>query len=216
MGGSINEGAAANVVILIKMKSRLVREALHDLLKTELDDADIYVADGFAAGGCCPDIFLVDHNNLCRDMVDQLPNAKTLLIDTGLEQEQIVNLLLSYRIDGVLSTELEPTLIKKALKQVSDGEVWIDNSIMKSLLSKAGTMSASGHFMTISCREQQIVDFIVKGFRNKEIAEHLFLSEQTVKAHLSRIFKKYNVSSRAQLIALLAFSPHETIKTSSQ
>lgn len=202
------------MVVLIKVKSRIVGGALYDLLRAEMEDADIFLMDDFGSDGCHPDIILADAHNLCVKMNEHWANAKVLLIDTGLEKEEVVNLLLTNRLDGVLSTEMEPALIKKALTQVSDGQIWIDNCSLKAILSRAGSITASGQIRNISNREQQILDFIVKGFRNREIAEQLYLSEQTVKAHLGRIFKKYNVSSRTQLISLLTSSHHERFGSS--
>jgi DNA-binding NarL/FixJ family response regulator len=51
----------------------------------------------------------------------------------------------------------------------------------------------------LSDREKEIVQLIAQGFRNKEIAEKLFISEQTVKNHLHNIFDKLGVSDRLEL-----------------
>ncbi|HEX9024402.1 MAG TPA: LuxR C-terminal-related transcriptional regulator, partial [Geobacteraceae bacterium] len=55
---------------------------------------------------------------------------------------------------------------------------------------------------TISKKEREIIVLISQGLRNREIADKLCISEQTVKAHLSRIFRKTNVTSRSQLVPL--------------
>jgi len=51
----------------------------------------------------------------------------------------------------------------------------------------------------LSTREKQVVELISQGFRNKEIAERMFISEQTVKNHLHNIFDKLGVSDRLEL-----------------
>lgn len=195
------------MIIAITMKSRIVSEALYALLKAELNDTDTLFSTRTGAEGYIPDVILTDHHNIYPEKTDRWPNAKFLLIDTGLEQEEIVNLLVTCRLAGVLSTEMEPSLIKRALKLVHEGQLWIDNCNLKAILSKAGSITAGGQIKTISTREQQVIDLIVKGFSNKMIAAELFLSEQTVKAHLSKIFRKYNVSSRTKLMSLIS-SPH--------
>ena len=88
-------------------------------------------------------------------------------------------------------------------RAVHEGQIWIDNDCLKALLHKAGTISRDGRIDNVSTREQQILDQIALGRKNKEIAAQLFMSEQTVKAHLSRIFKKFNVSSRTELLSHL-------------
>jgi len=56
---------------------------------------------------------------------------------------------------------------------------------------------------TLSSREKEVVVRIRTGESNKQIAEHLFISERTVKAHLSSIFKKLSLSDRLQLVIYL-------------
>jgi DNA-binding NarL/FixJ family response regulator len=63
----------------------------------------------------------------------------------------------------------------------------------------------------VSQREKEIVQLVAQGFHNKEIGENLFISEQTVKNHLSNIFDKLGVSDRLEL-ALYAIH-HRLIKT---
>lgn len=57
--------------------------------------------------------------------------------------------------------------------------------------------------MGVSPREEEVLELIVHGKTNKEIANTLFISEHTVKNHLSRIFNKMNVTDRSQIIALI-------------
>lgn len=52
----------------------------------------------------------------------------------------------------------------------------------------------------VSSREAQVIELTVKGLSNKEIGNQLFITEKTVKFHLSNIYKSVGVSSRAQLI----------------
>lgn len=52
----------------------------------------------------------------------------------------------------------------------------------------------------LSNRESEVGALVTKGFSNKETAEHLFVTEKTVKFHLTNIYKKLNIKSRAQLI----------------
>lgn len=189
---------------LISLKSRVISEALYDLLKSE-DDFDNYFLfeHGNAAFDCTPDVVVVDNESLTHDFVAQWPDAKLVLLDTGLPQEVIVTLLLSYMLHGILSPDTDISLMRRALKAVHKGQIWIDNDCLKSVLCKAGTITKNGRINKVSNREQQILDQIALGRKNKEIAAQLFLSEQTVKAHLSRIFKKFNVSSRTQLLSHL-------------
>lgn len=59
----------------------------------------------------------------------------------------------------------------------------------------------SNQEIALSSRERQIVDLVVEGRTNKQIAEELYLSENTIKTHMSRIFRKVGVNGRSQLAA---------------
>jgi len=61
----------------------------------------------------------------------------------------------------------------------------------------------------LTAKESQIVELVVEGFKNREIASRLFLSEQTIKSHLGRIFRKLQVRNRSQLVSMIFKSrPH--------
>jgi DNA-binding NarL/FixJ family response regulator len=189
---------------LISLKSRIMSEALYDLLRREDDGSSYFLSEqGNAAFDCRPDVIVVDHESLNHDLAIRWPEAKLILLDTGLQQDEVITLFLSYKLVGVISPAAETSFMKKALKVVHEGQIWIDSDSLKALLYKAGTISKSGRIDTVSNREQQILDQLALGKKNKEIAAQLFMSEQTVKAHLSRIFKKFNVSSRTQLLSHL-------------
>ncbi len=201
--------------IQICFKSRVIAEALHALITKQANGHRVFIANGEEnKAGCCPDLLLVDNSHVNDDLLNRPPGTKVLMIDTGLEQEEVIHLLLSYKLDGVLSTDADESLLRKALTLVHEGQIWIDNSKLKALLSKAGTISKNGTLNNVSKREQQIVNLIQKGYKNKEIAQDLFLSEQTIKAHVSRIFKKFNVSSRSQLMALIMKSHEQSVQHS--
>jgi DNA-binding NarL/FixJ family response regulator len=191
--------------ILIKLSSRLICELLHDLLKEEQNECLISsatnkdIVDNFR-----PDLILADFKNINRELFSQWPDAKVVLIDTGLRQEDIITLLISYKIAGVISNHTDISLFKKAINAIHKGQVWIDNGNIKALLSSLGHLSRIGRSEGVSDREKEIIDLVCQGCTNKEMASKLSLSEQTVKAYLSRIFRKFNVSNRSQLAALVA------------
>lgn len=195
--------------ILINLKSQIIGEALADLIKKDEAEEYFIVVDGEGrAPNYDVNVIIVDHKSLTHELLTRWPKAKLVLLDTGLSQEELITLFLMYNLDAVLSTDENAALMKKALKLVTEGQIWISNNNLKALLHKVGTISREDKVGTISKREHEILDQITQGKKNKEIAAQLFMSEQTVKAHLSRIFKKFNVSSRAQLISLLMHENH--------
>jgi len=67
-----------------------------------------------------------------------------------------------------------------------------------------GTLAERAKYFNFSKREIQIVRLLVQGLSNREIAEHLYISQKTVKNHVYNIFRKINVKNRVQLINVLA------------
>jgi DNA-binding NarL/FixJ family response regulator len=148
-----------------------------------------------------PDVLLVDSTTLRHELLIRHPQAKVLLIDTGTKPEDLPALLLTYRIHGVLSPATELHLLKKALRVVSEGQLWIDNASVKAVLRDSGAISQRGKISHITSRQEELIASISEGLSNKEIAQRFGLSEHTVKAHLNRIYRKFGVTSRSKLMA---------------
>jgi DNA-binding NarL/FixJ family response regulator len=145
---------------------------------------------------------LVDACTIAFGHLNRWPDAKLVLIDTGLPEEEIISLLFAHRLHGIIATDTTPELFLKALDAIRAGQVWIDNRKIKALIHSSEAARRPRVQESLSRREREIVLFISQGLRNRQIAERLCVSEQTVKAHLSRIFKKCGVASRAQLVPL--------------
>jgi DNA-binding NarL/FixJ family response regulator len=189
--------------VLVNLCSYLVSEGINGLL---LNNG----YQGFVAGqgespptAFVPDVVLVDINTINRTIFSSFPHAKVLLLDTGVEKEKIVAALLSFPTHGVLSVDTELPLFKKALEVVKEGQIWVDNNMLKAFLHQGSSAQTPTRGDGITEREKEIVDHVCRGCTNREIAASLSLSEHTVKAHLNRIFKKFNTSSRSKLITLL-------------
>jgi hypothetical protein len=74
--------------------------------------------------------------NIVVHLLAQYPDAKFSLIDTGLAPDGIIAILVTHKIHGILSFRAELHLFEKALEAVSDGQLWIADRAMKSLLAK--------------------------------------------------------------------------------
>lgn len=196
----MHEGVKSNMNILIKLSSRLISESLcmaidgsEHKCRVNHENSNTREAD------FNPDIMLVDSNSINRDMASAYSYAKFIVLDTGyLADKDIIAILTSYKIEGIISTHTDINLFKKAIRAVYEGQIWLDHYDVKNLLHKASFIHDRDIFTK---REKDIVELVCDGCSNKEIAQRLYLSEQTVKAHLSRIFRKYNVSSRSQLMS---------------
>lgn len=189
--------------ILVDLSSRFIGEAIKDLLQRFSDRIEIAVGfDAKAAVGFSPHKVLVDVRTLAHNHQALWPEVRLVLIDTGLSEEEIVALLLTHRLHGVISTDMTPELFIKAIEAIHAGQVWIDNRKVKALLHNAAAVRPQEFPQRLSRREREIVIHVAQGLTNRAIAQQLCVSEPTIKTHLSRIFKKCNVTSRAQLVPL--------------
>jgi DNA-binding NarL/FixJ family response regulator len=98
---------------------------------------------------------------------------------------------------GILPPETDGALLKRAIRAVYQGELWINHKSIKDMLLTGQQK------IGLTKQEGQVVYHICRGLRNKEIAETLNITEQTVKSHCNRIYKKFGVSDRLQLALLL-------------
>lgn len=201
--------------ILIHVSNALVGEAIRQLLNRNGYEQAVIKGEG-KAKDFVPDLILVDISTIGNGIFTTFPDAKVLLMDTGIEDDKLIATLLSYKLHGILSTQTEVRLFKKALQVVSEGQIWIDNSMVKSCLHNSAALSKNAQMNGVTGREREITELVVKGYSNKEIAEKLFISEHTVKAHLNRIFRKFNTTSRSKLITLVANSGVKSSRSSNQ
>jgi len=153
-----------------------------------------------------PDIVLVDFNifhALPEDFAVDT-KAKILLIgDRALysASERCILDLISKGVAGILPPGADSPLLKKAIKAVSSGELWLDRKTMSNIISYESFSRREK--VKLSEAEKGIVSLLYLGYRNKEIAQKLNISEQTVKSHCNRIFRKVGVSDRLQLVIKL-------------
>src|SRR6266545_1786080 len=107
---------------------------------------------------------------------------------------------------GIVLKQTATELLIKSIRKVHAGEIWLDShttaAVMRqfsSPMESAPLGSRDRDRSPLSQREREIVVLVAQGFKNKEMAEKMFISEQTVKNHLHNIFDKLGVSDRLEL-----------------
>jgi DNA-binding NarL/FixJ family response regulator len=103
---------------------------------------------------------------------------------------------------GVVLKRQASQALLRAIERVYQGEVWLDQATIAGLLSVAnnGGDEEVVRIASLTKREREIILLIGEGLRNKQIADRLFVSETTVRHHLTSIFSKLGVSSRLDLV----------------
>jgi len=116
--------------------------------------------------------------------------------------------------EGYVLKDAEPSVLIEAIRNVSRGQSFIQPSMTKELVKEFNRVTLhekeKNDDNNLTSREIEVIELIAEGMINKEIAKRLYISEKTVKNHVSNIFKKLDVSDRTQA-AIYAFK--HNIKT---
>ncbi len=151
-----------------------------------------------------PDVILADQAMSKSILNNNVPEAsKVLCINEArgfLTEYGDLSDVVSKGFAGFLPSYADRTMLLKAIESVSRGELWIDRKTMKETLVHKGKEEVN-----LTRRETEILNCLKAGDSNKEIAQKLFITEQTVKSHFNRLYKKFGVKNRLKL-ALLASS----------
>ena len=127
---------------------------------------------------------------------------KAVILTASAKQEDYVQAMIA-GARGIILKDTSAALLFKAIRKVQQGEVWLDRKTTAAVLSEFASpdrpASSSRDVPNLSKRELEIVGYVAQGFRNKEIASRMFISEQTVKNHLHNVFEKVGVSDRLEL-----------------
>jgi len=170
-----------------------------------------------------PDILLLDLKMPGLDgltALQKLQNSrsktKVIVLTASEDKNQFVQAM-KFGTCGIVLKQTATELLIKSIRKVHAGEIWLDShttaAVMRQFSSPMETTPLGGRDRDrspLSQREREIVVLVAQGFKNKEMAEKMFISEQTVKNHLHNIFDKLGVSDRLEL-ALYAI--HKNIHT---
>ncbi|MCK9275472.1 MAG: response regulator transcription factor [Syntrophales bacterium] len=129
----------------------------------------------------------------------KLMQKKIVLIDTGLSIHQKRVAVTYYNVRGIISNSSTTETFLDVLTKVQDGDICLDNETTNELVTHYRNRSRSKQVRLLTKREQEIIASVCKGFSNKEIATEMGISIPTVKALLSKVFRKLNVGSRSEL-----------------
>lgn len=136
----------------------------------------------------------------------QASSASTrVLVLTANENQEELAQAMKAGASGVVLKSTETELLLEAIRKVAAGEVWLDGRITASVVKHlagpraSGTGSSPDQIGGLTPREREIAALVGQGYKYREIAEMLSISEQTVKNHLRNMFHKLGVSDRLQL-----------------
>lgn len=167
-----------------------------------------------------PDIILLDLDiagesglDFLRELLTKAAKARVLVL-TGLRDAESHRRAVHLGAMGLVLKDKAAEILIKAIEKVHAGEVWLDRSLTARVLSE---MSHATHpkepdrdsekIASLTDREREIVGLVCQGLKNKQIGDSLFISEATVRNHLTSILSKLELSDRFEL-ALYAYRQH--------
>lgn len=178
----------------------LLASRKHFNLALELDSA---LANAELIRQSHPDVLLIDAADPRFELKDVsllqklIPDAKVVLLANEVNEEYETQAIRAGAW-GCISRGSHPEVLEKALEVVAQGDLWVGHHIATRLIGRFARYREveDERADSLTHREQEILGLVANGYRNKEIAARVSISENTVKTHLFTIFKKLRVSSR--------------------
>jgi DNA-binding NarL/FixJ family response regulator len=184
----------------------IVRNGLMSLLGAHADLEIVGAAgDGEDAVALCieqhPDVVLMDLSmpgiggiEATRRIVEQAPGVQVVVLTSFMDRERIVDALSAGAI-GYLLKDAEPEELIRGIHTAARGESPLDPRAARTML---GAHRAPNPLDALTEREREVLTLVAEGLPNKQIGRRLDISEKTVKAHLTSIFRAIGVSDRMQ------------------
>jgi DNA-binding NarL/FixJ family response regulator len=184
----------------------VVRAGLAQLVAA-LEDVELVgtAADGEEVIDLCtsstPDVVLMDLEmprmngiEATRKITQEHPDTAVVVLTSFSDREKILAALDAGAV-GYLLKDVEPPELARAIRAAAGGDVPLDPKAARALLT-ARTTAAPGD--SLSERERHVLAMVAEGLPNKLIARRMSISEKTVKAHLTSVFRQIGVTDRTQ------------------
>jgi two-component system response regulator DegU len=211
------------VRVLVVSRQSLIRHgiahSLADAEHMEIIDS-VEVSDGVldSIDTSPPDVAIVDIDDssehgltLARRIRQRSPSIGVILLTSNLNDDQLFQAL-KVQAAACLDKEISSEELVMAVEQIANGQHPINESlavrprVAEKVLSQFQKLSwksdAEDILSPLTPREIEILDYIAKGFLNKQIAIELGISEQTIKNHVTSILRKLNANARTEAVVL--------------
>ena len=206
--------------LLIIEDSSLVRHGIRTVLENEpaargmeiVGEADTAATARSAVEQLIPDVVLLDLRlpddsglNVCRFIRQRLPKICVIVLTASMDDRSIYEAVVA-GAQGYLSKDIDPASLIQAIEDghagrpVFPGDV--TNRVLNSIRENQSKQAMLADLAALSPQEQRVLATMANGHTNKEIAEIMGLSDNTVKNYSGNLFAKLGVTRRAQAVAL--------------
>jgi len=207
--------------ILVADDHPLFREALNYIIKSVLPDYEVKEATNYAETRSLlkqqefklvfVDLNMPDSNGLTDlALIKKLYPQTPIIVVSGHEEPSVIQTCLELNASAYIIKSSSPDEIKKAINMVLDGDIYTPPGVAHRIIKeRSDNNSATKKISSLTPSQLTVLIEISKGKLNKQIAYDLDISEATVKAHITTIFKKLEINNRTQ--AVLFTKEQETL-----
>ena len=201
--------------VLVVDDQELFRRGLTMLLAAEdgievVGEAGDGVEGVALASSTAPDVVLLDIRmpkrsgiEACQEIKEAVPTAKIIMLTSSDEEADLYEAVKS-GASGYLLKDSSIDEVSQAVRVVADGQSLISPSMASKLLSEFNNLAKAAQQKVLAPklteRELQVLKLVAQGMSNREVAEQLFISENTVKNHVRNILEKLHLHSRMEAV----------------
>lgn len=220
-GGADVEAAMSDtrpIRVLLVDDHQMVLDGLRAMLRPRGDEVEVVAATTDPAEArrlivdLNPDVALIDVRmqsisglELCTELLRVAPNTKVVLL-TVYDDEQYLFEGLRAGASGYLTKQVVAEELLGHLRRVLAGDIVVDPTLAGRVALSAARLHRGefwpGASLGLTQRESDVLELMVRGLANRAIAARLVLGEETIKTHVRAIYRKLEVSDRAQAVAL--------------
>jgi len=160
-----------------------------------------------------PDIILLDLDlgdenglDLLPELITAAPDARIILL-TGLRDPEVQRRAILLGAMGLVTKQKAADTVIRAIEKVYAGEVWLDRAMIASILNDRVNPNIAPEqnveaprIAKLTERKREVIGLIGEGIKNRQIAERMYISEATVRHHLTSVFAKLGVTDRFELV----------------
>jgi two-component system response regulator DevR len=158
-----------------------------------------------------PDVALLDARlpdgsgiDVCRDIRSALPSTYCLILTSYDDRDAVLAAVLA-GASGYVLKEVRTSGLVDAIRQVALGRSLIDPALIAQVMDRVREGSPNdARLATLTQREREVLDYIADGLTNRQIGEHMYLAEKTVKNYVSSLLGKLGMERRTQAAVFAA------------
>ncbi|NPC96894.1 response regulator transcription factor [Nocardioides sp. zg-DK7169] len=204
------EPRTAPIRVFLLDDHEIVRRGIKDLLESE-GDVEVVGESGLAKEAAAripalrPDVAILDGRlpdgsgiDVCREVRSLDPSIHALIL-TSYDDDEALFAAIMAGAAGYLLKQVRGNDLIDTVRRVADGQSMLDPAVTAQVLERLRSgPPRDSNLERLTSQEQKILDLIAEGMTNRQIAEHMFLAEKTIKNYVSSLLAKLGLDSRTQ------------------